>query len=356
MSLDISIMEKPVDQKMIDRIKNDPLPVVICGLGEVGSLVRSRLESCGIKDIYYCDKEQTPGSILESEVDDKFGSYYAVAGYLQAYIKGETFPKLKNRKELFYFGEIHGYNNVDRITKDEWNRYADDYSRVYDALCDDRSRESYKAYLECKINEDAGRIKDLVETPQYFSGDFLKFGSDEVLVDCGAFTGDSIRDFLSRTNGKYERIYAFEPDNENAAVLSKYIEDNGLHDVEVCRYATVDKKCELRFRSQGILSTTCEDGDIVINAEAIDNVIGNNKVTYIKMDIEGSEMKALEGARNTISRERPVFGISAYHKADDTFRIMDFINECTGGGYKYYFRCHKPLPIDAVLYAVPKER
>lgn len=96
-------------------------------------------------------------------------------------------------------------------------------------------------------------------------------------------------------------------------------------------------------------------GEEEIVVDTIDNIAGEWDVSIIKMDIEGSEIDALNGAIDTIQRCRPILMISAYHKKDDILKIFDFVNK-NAEGYEFFFRCHKPIAIDAVLYAVPKER
>ena len=73
------------------------------------------------------------------------------------------------------------------------------------------------------------------------------------------------------------------------------------------------------------------------------------------MDIEGAELPALKGAKNTIINDRPILMVSAYHKRDDVFKIYQFVNSIAED-YKFFFRCHRPNPTDDVLYAVPSEK
>lgn len=73
------------------------------------------------------------------------------------------------------------------------------------------------------------------------------------------------------------------------------------------------------------------------------------------MDIEGVEMSTLKGVEKTIKKHRPLLHISAYHKANDILNIVNYI-ERLKLRYKWFFRVHKPLTIDTVLYGIPEER
>lgn len=178
----------------------------------------------------------------------------------------------------------------------------------------------------------------------------------DVLVDCGAFTGDSILDFVDRWGDGYSEIIACEPDPINYEKLLQTIKEHGIKNVTTVPMGMYSSQTTLRFHASGEMSAGFDmNGEMELQVDTIDNIAEHKDVSIIKMDIEGSELDALEGARKTIDRCRPILMISAYHKKDDLFRIYHLINDMVDD-YKYYFRCHKPLAMDAVLYAVPVER
>ena len=84
-------------------------------------------------------------------------------------------------------------------------------------------------------------------------------------------------------------------------------------------------------------------------------MIQGGGITIIKMDIEGFELPTLQGGENTLIKNRPILTISAYHKRDDVFKIYQYLSGILKN-YKFYFRCHKYMACDAVLYAIPEER
>lgn len=93
-----------------------------------------------------------------------------------------------------------------------------------------------------------------------------------------------------------------------------------------------------------------ESGDSIIQMDSIDNICENEKVTYIKMDIEGSELEALRGARKVICRDKPRLGICIYHKPEDLLEIPMFIKKMVPE-YKLYIRHHSPHYNETVIYA-----
>lgn len=92
------------------------------------------------------------------------------------------------------------------------------------------------------------------------------------------------------------------------------------------------------------------DGDILIEVDCIDNILScDEKVTYIKMDIEGSELNALKGAEQHIVRDKPRLGICIYHKQEDLVKIPQYIKSLHPH-YQFYVRPHSTMPTELVLY------
>ena len=83
----------------------------------------------------------------------------------------------------------------------------------------------------------------------------------------------------------------------------------------------------------------------------IDEIVGEDKVSFIKMDIEGAELKALEGAKETILKWYPRLAICIYHKYEDIYEIGDYILSLNPN-YKLYIRHYSTCMWETVLYAV----
>ena len=93
-----------------------------------------------------------------------------------------------------------------------------------------------------------------------------------------------------------------------------------------------------------------EPGVVSVKVNSIDNVCAEDKVTFIKMDIEGSEIEALKGAVNVIKRDKPRLAICIYHKPEHLYEIPFLVKE-TVPEYKLYIRHHCDNCADTVLYA-----
>ncbi len=196
---------------------------------------------------------------------------------------------------------------------------------------------------------------------QYFDLEELHLTEDEVFVDAGCFNGDDVLRFKHATNQKYFKIYAFEPDKENYEHCIKQLQD--CQNLEMVNAGVWSTTRELSFSNMATGSSHIEesekeysDGQLSnqIKVFSLDDYIGENKVTYIKMDIEGAELEALKGARNIIEKFRPKLAICVYHKAEDIDEIPEYIRK-TAPFYRLYLRHYSLGELETVLYAIPTD-
>lgn len=190
--------------------------------------------------------------------------------------------------------------------------------------------------------------REIDEDNQYFCRDVWQMGEEEVFVDAGAFNGDTVAAFKKATNNKYLRIYAFEPDKANYEVIQK-----NEKNVIVYPYAVWDKSENLSFSDGNKESSAVKEcGRTVVEAKPLDLVI-DDAVTFIKMDVEGAELKALAGAKNLIQTYRPKLAICIYHKYDDLWEIPFYIKSLMPA-YEFSIRHHHRTWFETVLYAEVK--
>lgn len=235
------------------------------------------------------------------------------------------------------------------------NNY-DAFNAVYRMLCDNKSQQVMQCYLNAAA---AGEFYDLFmkcrEKVPYF-GDVLKNKKIDRLFDCGAFDGDSIHDFANYIVS-YRKIYAFEPDKNNILKIERRIEKEKLHDINIIEKGVWSETTVLHFKSEGKSSShISEDGDISIEVMRLDDMYDEVKDnTLIKMDIEGSELRAIEGARRIIAEKLPYLAICVYHKREDLITIPKYIESITKpGAYDFYLRYQGLDLAELVLFAIPR--
>lgn len=121
--------------------------------------------------------------------------------------------------------------------------------------------------------------------------------------------------------------------------------------IELVPYGMWKEKGKLGFRRNGDTgSKIVDDGEGEVAVDTIDNICGGETVTFIKMDIEGAERYALQGAVNIIKRDKPRLAICIYHSLEDLYEIPLWIKE-TVPEYKLYMRHHSDNAAETVIYA-----
>lgn len=92
--------------------------------------------------------------------------------------------------------------------------------------------------------------------------------------------------------------------------------------------------------------------EIEVPVCALDDICKDENITFIKMDVEGSEYKALLGSKSIISSCRPKLAISIYHKPEDIWELPELILDMNKN-YTFYLRHYSLAGEDTVLYVIP---
>lgn len=226
---------------------------------------------------------------------------------------------------------------------------------IVSLFADDKSRDVYQACIDYRVKRQQIPSELFSEHDQYFVDDIFQLSDNEIFVDGGAYTGDTIQQFLDtakKQKKKIEKIVAFEPDSTNYEKLSNYY---GKRSNIILHKAGLSKTTgKLFFKSEGVnarIVNSEEEATCCIDVISIDDCLECSDVTYLKMDIEGAEWDALHGAQNTIKRNKPKLAICIYHSDDDMIRLIKYIHELVPE-YRLYVRHHSRSNLETVLYAI----
>lgn len=249
----------------------------------------------------------------------------------------------------FNYTWFHVYDEADKSKK---LKKMLDYTDAN--LADQESRDIIHNRCKTFLTGDLSYIdKNEINSHSYFSQDFYPISSDEVLFDCGAFTGDTIEDFVTFTNKKYKKIVAFEPDEKNVKRLNAFI-NNKIENVVVIQKATGDKNGKVAFLNNGNMFSKTVDvkdssDELSVDIVRLDNYIDYHP-TLIKMDIEGAELDSLIGATQIIKTLKPKLAICIYHMPFDFYEIPKFLKSLVP---EYKFKVRQPESgfCETVLYA-----
>ena len=183
---------------------------------------------------------------------------------------------------------------------------------------DERSLREYVNQVRWRLSADFAALSP-AEPNQYFADGVVRVGTDEVFVDCGAFTGDTLRDVAKRV-GSWRAYHAFEPDPASFAALQAVVAtlpEPLAGRVHLHRAAASDRPGTARFNATGLGSAALSmAGGYQVDCVAIDEVL-TELPTFVKMDIEGAEAAALAGSGRMIREGRPLLAVAAYHKQAD---------------------------------------
>lgn len=348
------------NQKWIDieKMKNSSLPLVMYGAGINAALCSNFLKSQSIYVDEVCVTEKKPGVelifegrsvITLEEVGKKFDRFNCLIAFADVVIARNNLSKMAGVYEIFVIDNPGIVEDIDYLYV---KNHKDAFENTYSFFADMLSKNAFVDYLNTRISGIPTVGGDVLEL-QYFC-DIIPLHHNEVLVDCGAYDGDTIFSFIEKTGGHYDRIYAFEPDVNNYKKLKQNIEDRNIQRVEIIPEGVWERKTILNFSSPlSTASHIVQDGDCHIEVDSIDNVVGDGRVTIVKLDIEGAELSALKGAQVVMDRERPKLALSVYHKAEDLISIPSYLS-IRLQNYNFYLRRHSSFSLETVFYAIPK--
>lgn len=344
-------------EKLIEDVRSEKNSIYLYGAGYLADKYRQLLDENEVEiagyivDSEYLSKSEKeikgkPVVGIESIADDITLIVAVRASGLR--VKLPESPFIRKVIALDY----STYVNFGALDEDFLVEHKDEIADIFSRLADFESKRSLLNFIDQKLTGTYNKQYTL--KPQYFDDDVFLPAEDEVFVDCGAYTGDSVTgfaEFLKQNKiSSFRRCIAFEPDSENYETLCENVK--GYANVETYKLGVHSEKATLCFSAgnQKISSIT-ESGETRIDVDSIDNIVGDDMVTYIKMDIEGSEMSALKGAEKTILRNKPRLAVCIYHRTDDFIKIPQYILSLVPE-YKLYVRNYDPTGVDTVLYAI----
>ena len=214
------------------------------------------------------------------------------------------------------------YYIIDKIIL---GRHKKELLEVYDLLETEYSKEVFSSLI---ISRSEGKEvpEEYVEGNQYFAKkEFILANPKEIFIDCGAYVGDTMEQYVQTKGMIFDKIYLFVPDDNNLRTISNRVDRLrkewgteaerihvikgvlGAHDGEVCI-----NDLDMRANIKVVKENTSKK----VKMYSIDSYFTNLGNAFIKADIEGSEMEMLRGAAKNIKKYKPLLALSIYHKAE----------------------------------------
>lgn len=352
-----AILEQRALKPLIDRLMNENRKIAIWGAGDCGHHVYDVFSEQGVSIACFADNRR--GGETDSATGVKIMNADTICRDCKDYcilvsIVNETayhavYGQLKEAG--FTDGQLWDMRAyIERLPVSYFNKNRDKYWQAYSMLADDFSKKVYlermkRVYLLHDISE-------IVSPPSQEYFDEVNVLTDkEVFVDCGGYDGDTSLRFIEKVQGKYGKIIIFEPEPCKKEAIEENLRGERY---QLYPYGVWDKDTELCFEARGDVASRVSDkgsGDKV-RVVTLDDYVYHEKPTFIKMDIEGSELPALIGGKKTIQTYKPKLAVCLYHKPQDLFEIPLYIKSLNPE-YRLYIRQYANSKYETVCYAIP---
>ena len=284
--------EKIIDtNKIVDELRQIDLPIFIWGYAVTAAVLKEKLTSRGIKiSGFVTDKPGIKNTInvgkaRASEViykDDliaRYPKYVLIKGFAESFnfADSEILAAWNGCNKVYAITDDHDDIYFEKISREFYIEHKAAFDEVYDNLADNFSRDSLRAYLMCRILKNPVHLAPYVISPPYFFTPALyTLTGEDILLDGGAFNGDSALDFVKFSGGNYKSIITCEPDPSNHESLKANLTANGVKNLVALNVGLSNEKGTLKFKSNmGMSGDFSTSGDVEIPIDTIDNITLN---------------------------------------------------------------------------------
>lgn len=326
---------------IFEKLQKSSKPIVLYGMGNGADLIISRLAHYGLKPagIFASDGFVRAKSFHGLTVTDyqtakaQFGNMTVLVcfGTDRAEVR-QNIEKIAAENEL-YIPDVPVYGQ-DFFERDFVTQNKKKIEKVYGLLADSVSKHCFEQLISFKITAERHRLLQCESSPLVAEKELLNYSDEEVFLDLGAYNGDTVLQFAAATQSHYAHIIAAEPFSKNFQKLQQNTKH--LKNITYFNKACSNSETPLLFNKKGGRGSSTGNR-VTVPAFTVDSLLENFRVTAVKMDIEGFEKQALEGAAKTLQTLRPKLQIAAYHRSGDLFEIPLQVAKIQPN-YKIYLR------------------
>lgn len=346
---------------MTSNLKKDKLPIVMWG-NLSAELYQSNFNEKSIIVDAICDrneelKHRQGGGIeyiLPSEVESRYEDqkYNAIIVIPHpSRIKNEIANLPHKPKRIYYLdiAKFHNHHYLFKLPDENFlSVNAEKIKYVESVLEDEESIDVLHRVIDYWLTGDHKFIEKYADKMEDQYLDTISFADDELFVNLGVFDGHSCKMLISKSPN-YKAIYNLECDPDNFKLMSKNLK--GIRDCYNINKGAWNEHDFMYFNAEGNSNSfLVESGNIKVEVDSIDNLFANVSVTFIKADIEGAELKMLDGAKNIIQSLKPKLAICCYHQITDLLDIPIKIKSLNPN-YKLKMRHYTDMLSETVCYA-----
>ncbi len=354
----------PAARDVWDTLKEETRPLIVYGMGNGADKLLLQCETRGIEiaDFMASDGfvrgQQFHGKTVLSlaAVKEKYESFVLVLAFASSrpevlemlFDMAEKYPLVM--PDLPVVGELC-------FDKEYYNGHYADFAEVMKHLADPLSCNLYAAVLQYKLSGDIRVLADAYtsaeETTRLICPETVR-----AYIDCGAYNGDTLREMMA-LGAPLRQAICVEPDARNYKKLKAYADSQTDIDI-TCIHAAVHATDSVGVlagsgnRNSSLVGASFENRAEEVALVAVDSVADDGMPDYIKYDVEGAEMPALQGSALTISRARPRVLLSLYHRTEDLIVLPRALMRLAEN-YDFYLRRPPCVPAwELNLIAVPR--
>ena len=256
-----------------------------------------------------------------------------------------------------YFPTLEKFVHT-KIIKRRVKRWEKNIDAISQLLYDEYSKNILKYEFDSVIKKkDCYPPKTKKPYPEnFFDSELLTFSENEIYVDGGAYDGDTAIKFMKNVKNRFKNMYLFEPNPISFEKLTENLEKVQKNKIKFFNLGLYNSKRKIGFDLSDTASTINKNSSNFISTIKLDNCI--NEVTFIKLDLVGSELQALKGAQKLIKKCKPKLAISVDSNLPiNLWKIPVYIHSLNLG-YKFYMRKYDDkaangYKLHIVCYAIP---
>ena len=258
-------------------------------------------------------------------------------------------------KHTLYIPEVPLYGK-DLFSYEYYLENLEKIERVYELFADERSKSIYEDMIAFRLSGVPRYLANAEPMAESYE-ELLAGESYGCALDCGAYKGDST-EMMTRVL-RPRCIIAAEPDPKTFQKLSAYAEKEENSRIIPVNCAIGEADGEMTFmssasRGSGKEGLSRSAKTTTVAKRSIDSLVRDESVDLIKLDVEGDEREAIEGAMETIERHRPSMAVSLYHRTEDIFTLTELVHSLLPD-HRLYLRREACIPAwDITLFAKRK--
>lgn len=342
------------DKELVELfINSKDIKKYILGINKLTKSIQKHIQVDGIIDDFTRVQSSRKKEILKIEDVPKDSIILSVSTGSPLEVKNSLESRGYTHINYLAFYKYSGFDLVsppfiDDFKEDYLNN-KEQYSYTYNLLEDEKSKEIFQKVINFKISFDLNFMEGFTNNhkEQYFDKELIPNIKNISFLDGGGYVGDTLPQIIENFPD-FKEIYLIEPN-----LLHINIAKRDFGDIENIHFIN----CGLSNITNDSLDTNTHENNCNHNYQAvhlntIDNII-KDKIDFIKLDIEGAEQDAIEGAKETIKKYTPILAICIYHKAEDWYKVPKKVL-AINDNYKIYLRHYMEGIFETVIYFIPK--